>query len=155
MRKIVSSLILTAIIGLSVVALSAPKISTAQEESTMVWTCSVPGITPEEGFTSKDACDNVCEDEEGISGICTQTIILTPAHIISLINKYTQWFVTIVGAIAVIMIIIGGLQLMLARGNEEKVGTARKMILWALIGLAIVLLAGGAIWTIGKFLTTT
>jgi len=37
------------------------------------------------------------------------------------------------------MIIIGGIQYMTSAGNEEKTNKAKKTILWAIIGIAIVI----------------
>ena len=45
------------------------------------------------------------------------------------------------GVLAVIFIIIGGLSYMTAEGNPEKAASARRRILNAIIGLAIVILA--------------
>lgn len=54
------------------------------------------------------------------------------------------------GIIAVVIILYGGFVWMTAAGNEEKVGTARKIIIAGIIGLAIVLAA----WGIAKFVLT-
>lgn len=154
MRKIVLSLIY----GLIVISLSlslsivAKNTAVAAEpvEGTVIYVCSANG----ENYKTLNECEDSCTTTSGIEGFCTKTVVIGPNYVIKLINKYTQWFIIIVSSIAVIMIIIGGLQFMLARGSEEKIKTARKMILWAILGLAIVLLAGGAIWTITQFLTT-
>ena len=66
--------------------------------------------------------------------------------IIRIIN-YILSFLAIIG---VIMIIIGGLTWATAGGNEEKVGKAKKTILSAVIGLAVVLLA----WVIVNYIIT-
>jgi len=41
--------------------------------------------------------------------------------------------------LAVIMLIVGGIQYMVAGGNEDKVKTAKKLIVNAIIGFAIVI----------------
>jgi hypothetical protein len=54
------------------------------------------------------------------------------------------------GLIAVVIILIGGFKWMTAGGNEEKVSSAKKLLISGLIGLVIVLLAWGiATWVIG------
>lgn len=50
---------------------------------------------------------------------------------------------SIASAAAGVMILIGGFQLLFAGGNEERVSAGKKTILWAVIGLAVVFLAGG------------
>lgn len=47
------------------------------------------------------------------------------------------------GIIAVCMILWGGFMWMTAAGNDEKVGTARKIIIAGIIGLAIIIAAWG------------
>jgi len=53
------------------------------------------------------------------------------------------------GALAVIMVIVGGFTLVTSAGNSERAAGARRRIIGALIGLAIVALA----WTIARFIT--
>lgn len=47
----------------------------------------------------------------------------------------------IVGALAFLMLVVAGFRYILARGNPEKITQARNMIMYSLIGLAIVVLA--------------
>ena len=54
------------------------------------------------------------------------------------------------GILAVIIILYAGFKWMTASGNEEQVGEARKMLLQAVIGLVIVMLA----WVITNFVTS-
>ena len=55
-----------------------------------------------------------------------------------------------IGLIAVIFIIYAGFKWMTAAGNEEQVSSAKKMIVQAVIGLAIIFLA----WAIANFVIT-
>ncbi|MCL1929545.1 pilin [Candidatus Saccharibacteria bacterium] len=48
----------------------------------------------------------------------------------------------VVGVIAVLMIIIGGIQYATAAGDESKTAKAKKIIVGAIIGLAVAILAG-------------
>jgi len=54
---------------------------------------------------------------------------------------------SLLGIVAVVVILIGGFQWMTAGGNEEKVTEARKRIFQGIIGLAIILSA----WAIAYF----
>lgn len=67
-----------------------------------------------------------------------------------------NWILGILALIAVIMILIGGFKWLTAGGNEEKVEGAKKLLIAALIGLAIILAAWGlAIYAIDNLLNFT
>lgn len=53
-------------------------------------------------------------------------------------------------AVAPIMIIVAGFYFITAAGEPEKINTAKKMILWTLIGLLIVFLAKALIVFFGE-----
>lgn len=58
----------------------------------------------------------------------------------------------IVGAISVIMVVVGGLRYVISGGNTTNVGTAKNTILYAVVGLIISLLAYAIInFVIGSF----
>jgi len=60
------------------------------------------------------------------------------------------------GIIAVILILAGGFMWMTAAGNEDKVGTAKKVMTAGVVGLVIVLAAFGiAKFVIGALVTAT
>lgn len=61
--------------------------------------------------------------------------------LIQLVNTIAGWFETIVFLIAIIMILVAAFQFLTAAGNEEKVATARKSLIWGLIGIAVALFA--------------
>jgi hypothetical protein len=57
----------------------------------------------------------------------------------------------LLGIIAVILVLVGGFKWMLAGGNEEKVGEAKKLISAGVIGLVIILCA----YAIATFVLTS
>jgi cytochrome bd-type quinol oxidase subunit 2 len=59
----------------------------------------------------------------------------------SLLTKVINIFSAIVGVIAVIMIIVGGLRYITSGGDSNKVSAAKNTIIYAIIGLVIVALA--------------
>jgi hypothetical protein len=65
-----------------------------------------------------------------------------------IISKLVQLAIPIV----VIMVLIGGFQIMTAGGNEEKIKQGRSTIWWAVIGYAIILLADGLVLIIKSVL---
>jgi hypothetical protein len=59
----------------------------------------------------------------------------------SILKKVINILSVLVGAIAVIMIIIGGFRYVTSAGNDSGVQAAKKTIMYALIGLVVVALA--------------
>lgn len=57
----------------------------------------------------------------------------------------TNVLLFIVGAIAVIMIVIGGLRYVLSGGNSEQITAAKNTILYAIVGIIVALLAYAAV----------
>lgn len=94
------------------------------------------------------ACRNASD-----SGVCQQANnqgsnnpLVGTDGVITKAIKILGWAV---GVVSVIMVIIGGLGLITSAGNPEKIATAKKRLIYALVGLAITALA----WTIVTFVT--
>ena len=66
----------------------------------------------------------------------------------SLILRMVNYFLTFLGVLAVIMIIYGGVTYVTAAGKDEAVGNAKKIIMYALIGIIIVLLSFAVVNTV-------
>ncbi len=58
-----------------------------------------------------------------------------------LLNEVINIFSIVVGAVSVIMIIVGGFKYITSGGNDQGVASAKNTIMYALIGLVIVALA--------------
>ena len=118
---------------------------------------------------SGDACgttagDAVCDAGlQCFNGVCTKYgleaiddadattgVNLGSQDLVTTITQIINLALSLLGIIAVIIILIGGFKWMTAGGNEDKVGEARKMIFAGIIGLAIILSA----WAIAKFVIT-
>ena len=70
-----------------------------------------------------------------------------------LIYTIIDWFVIALGpAIAVIMIIYGGFQILTAGGDSKKFETGKQAILYAVVGYGIILVAEGVVLIIQKLL---
>lgn len=61
-----------------------------------------------------------------------------------------RWILGILGLIAVSVVLYGGFTWMTAAGNEEKVGQAKKILTYSIIGLVIILLSFILVSTIFK-----
>lgn len=57
----------------------------------------------------------------------------------------TDWLFTFSLVASVIAILIGAFMFTTGGGNPERIKTARKIIIWAVIGLAIIMLSRGII----------
>lgn len=66
----------------------------------------------------------------------------------ALIVKIVNYFLGFLGLVAVIMIIYGGFTYVTAAGKQEAVDSAKKTILYALIGIVIILLSFAIVNTV-------
>ena len=69
------------------------------------------------------------------------TTLTTPEQIVGLIKSITLYIFYGVMALAVMFIIIAAFYFLTAAGSPEKVATARQMLIYAIIGIAVALLA--------------
>ena len=87
-------------------------------------------------FNDETECDEITEDAEGT--------------VTSLATTIVDIFSLIVGIVAVIMIIIAGLRYITSGGEAQNVTNAKNTILYAIVGLVVVVFAQ----TIVKFVIT-
>lgn len=59
-----------------------------------------------------------------------------------------NFFLTFLGLIAVVMIIYGGFLYVTAAGNQEKIESAKKIIMYAVVGIVVILLSFAIVNTI-------
>ncbi|PID31346.1 hypothetical protein CR983_01655 [Candidatus Saccharibacteria bacterium] len=65
----------------------------------------------------------------------------------------TNILLFVIGAIAVIMIVIGGLRYVISGGDASQVSAAKNTILYAIVGIIVALLAYAAVnFVIGSFI---
>ena len=63
----------------------------------------------------------------------------------SIFRKITNTIIFLVGAIAVIMLIVGGIRYVVSAGSDEAVKGAKNTILYAIVGIVVALLAYAAV----------
>ncbi|MBL7053447.1 MAG: TrbC/VirB2 family protein [Candidatus Portnoybacteria bacterium] len=68
----------------------------------------------------------------------------TLSGVTTIVDTIITWVQTIVFLVAILMIIWAGFSWMTAGGDEEKIKTARSILLWSLVGIAVALFAGVA-----------
>ncbi len=66
---------------------------------------------------------------------------LLEGDLVSIIISIIQTLLILIGVAALIMLIIGGVQYVISMGNDDKVGSAKNTILYAIVGLIVVALA--------------
>lgn len=69
--------------------------------------------------------------------------IQTFSDIISLLEKLVDWFYAILLVVAAFYLVWGGLDFIFSGGDDEKVKSGRKKIQYALVGVAIAVVANG------------
>lgn len=92
--------------------------------------CSAPNLTPKEQIRcgSCTASGNSCSSGSG-QGV--QDTVVNVINILSMVG----------GALAVIMLIVGGMRYVISAGNPEATKSARSTIIYALVGLVIIAVA--------------
>ncbi len=80
-------------------------------------------------------------DETGV----TITNPITSNDFISLLGEIINWLFWIAIPITSLMIVFAAFQLLTSGGDPQKVATAKKMIIWALVGLTIIYLSGALV----------
>jgi hypothetical protein len=91
-----------------------------------------------------DAFEEVCNgvtDEDGAPAACPQGTEDPITGKEGIIIKIVQILSFVIGAAAVIMVIIGGLKYITSNGDSNSVSSAKNTILYALIGIAVFLLS--------------
>ena len=73
-------------------------------------------------------------------------------NIWEILDRALNWFFGIALVVAAIMLVYAGFNYVTAGGNDEKIKTATKTLIFALIGVAIALLARGLPLLIQEFL---
>ena len=65
--------------------------------------------------------------------------------LLTIISQITGLLVYIVGAVAVLFLILAGFQFIISAGNPQGVQNAKNTALYVIIGLAVVLISGSAV----------
>ena len=102
---------------------------------------SISYLVPiQQAFADDSICDNpnITDEIKAASGCPTST---GTAEVSSVIGNIIKAVVGILGIVAVVLIVIGGIQYMTSSGDSAKTKKAKDTILYALIGLAICALA--------------
>ena len=115
-------------------------ILTAAAAVALMAPAAVPvAVYADDANTSGGAACGVELQVNSNGGTCTVTD--ASANFSNLVKRIINIFSIVVGVIAVIMIIVGGLRYITSGGDSGNVSSAKNTIIYALVGLVIVALA--------------
>ncbi|MES2630736.1 MAG: hypothetical protein V4611_02155 [Patescibacteria group bacterium] len=96
------------------------------------------------------AIDKVCSDTGSSTGVCAADRKNDSAD--DLVKTIVNTLLFVVGALSVVMIIVGGVFYTTSAGDSSNVTKAKNTILYAVVGLVVSFLAYALVnWVIGKF----
>lgn len=70
-----------------------------------------------------------------------------------IVENFLLWILSVAGAVALFMLIVGGITYMTAGGDEQKATTAKKMIAVTILGLTLILISYSVIKVLDDILT--
>ncbi len=86
-----------------------------------------------------DSSDNISAISDATGG---------ESSIKALVQTLLNFFLSFLGFVATVMVIYGGILYVVSAGNDENVGKAKKILLYAVVGIVIILLSFALINTI-------
>lgn len=102
-------------------------------------------------------CDTYCQNTsawdppEGEFCLCA----ISATSVEAIVGRITNWVFYIGIILAPLMIIIGAFMFLTSAGEPDKVRRAKKLIIWTIIGLAVILFSKGLISLIKYILLGT
>lgn len=110
----------------------------------------------EEGKDAQNIVNNVFGASPDVSGYTLNVPNPVKAdNLTELLADVANFIFIIAIPIAVIVILISGIRYLLAGGNEDKINSARRALVWAAVGLVIILIGKGIISVIQSLLSVT
>ena len=70
---------------------------------------------------------------------------LTSTSISEVVDKISDWLFNLAIVAAPVLLVIGGIIFMTAAGDPGRLSTAKRMILWTVVGFLVILLSQGLI----------
>lgn len=77
-------------------------------------------------------------------------VVGTSGSLRDLVLKIVNFFLGFLGLLAVIMVIYGGFLYISSAGNDEKVGQAKKILLYAVLGIVVIVVSFALVNTLLK-----
>ncbi len=112
---------------------------------------SVFVLVPVSTVGAQGALGGVCQ-KNGDTGVCEENQKSENANTNVLVKNIVNVLLYIIGAISVVMIIIGGLLMVTSHGDSSSLTKAKNTILYAVVGLIVAFLAYAIInWVVAIF----
>lgn len=70
---------------------------------------------------------------------------MTAQEVLQVISRITNWIFTFLMVVVVIMVVVAGYLFVTGGGNPDQVAKARQMLIYALVGFAVAMVARGII----------
>lgn len=75
-------------------------------------------------------------------------------EVIELIVKIGQWMFGLLMALSIVFILYAAFLYIIAQGNDVRIQAAKKILIYAIVGLVVAVIAGGASSVVQSFLTS-
>ena len=142
-RTVAMAVVLTVVGSVGVLTVGTMKVEPAWAE------CKCEKDSSGNGWTGSDGCSEV---EKGICAAKTSDND-NEKGLPEIVNGVINTILYIVGILAVVMVIFGGVQYTTSAGDQAKVTKAKNTILYGLIGLIVAVLAYAIVnFVVGKLL---
>ncbi len=69
-------------------------------------------------------------------------------YFLNIVNTIIDYLFTILLVLSVVFILLAAFKYLTAGGDEEKIGSAHKILLWAVVAIAVALLSQGVIFLV-------
>lgn len=90
-----------------------------------------------------------------ISGILgwtsTSTAVTAAPTLLQIIRNVLNFLLSLVGVLAIIMLVWGGIMYLTSAGDEKRADTAKSIVKWAIIGIAVALASLVLVTQVAKF----
>lgn len=104
----------------------------------VVAACAIPGV----GFAvGADPRAKLCEGAGGAASAENCAGQAGAPTVMGTIQNITNILIFVLGAVAVIMLIIGGIRYVTSAGDQNALTSAKNTVLYALIGVAVAIMA--------------
>ena len=90
-----------------------------------------------------------------LAGGHPENIIDSPEKIVGVLGTVAAWLFTILMALAVLMVVYAAFLYLTAAGNPDRLTSAKKTLIYAIVAIVVALVAGGIPLLIESILTST
>src|SRR3989344_3678358 len=77
------------------------------------------------------------------------------AGVIGVIVTIAQWMFGLLMALSIVFILYAAFMYIIAQGNQERIDTAKKILIYAVVGLVVAVMAGGGGVVVQNFLASS